>query len=435
MRWILFLLFPCLVICADDEIIVHVNTAQSFTHVALCWASSAQLTASYHPKDLKNILNFDLAHNGRMQVIKCQDGASLQTLSKEKNLDYLIELDLQGSCLSAALIDVHTGKAKQVKGIDITGNLAQDRCKLHQIADTLHQWVFGYPGIASSHILYTVRTRQSPSSDTWTSEVWECDYDGANKRQITHDGHLCVTPTYLYQDLGMAARNFLFVSYKVGQPKIYLCNTQSGTLKRLCYLRGNQLMPAVCSSRQMLAFISDIGGNPDLFIQSFSPEQGLIGKPRQLFTAPMSAQGTPTFSPDGKFLAFVSNKDGTARIYKISVDDPSSVTLISKRNRENSAPCWSADGTKLAYCAQTAGVRQIWIYDLHTKEEWQLTTGSTHKENPTWAADSLHLMFNSATDTTAELYLINLNQKEALQITSGPGEKRFPSWEPQLKIR
>jgi TolB protein len=212
---------------------------------------------------------------------------------------------------------------------------------------------------------------------------------------------------------------------------------KDGTGQRLTYLPGTQLMPAVSWQRDKVAFISDVTGNPDLFVQPFSPETGAQGKPQQVFSAKQATQGSPCFSPDGKKLAFVSNKDGSPRIYVISIPQPGAslknikANLITKRNRENSAPSWSPDGKKIAYCARSQGERQIWVYDFTTNEERQLTEGAGNKENPSWAPDSLHLVFNSSDTNHSELFLINLNQAESIQITGGPGEKRFPNWEPR----
>lgn len=194
-------------------------------------------------------------------------------------------------------------------------------------------------------------------------------------------------------------------------------------------------MPTVSPTLDKIAFISDITGNPDLFVQDFSQEEGLLGKPRQVFCAPGATQGTPTFSPDGKKLAFVSNKDGTPRIYTLDIPPPGASLkelkpkMISKKTRENTCPAWSPDGKKIAYSALASGTRQIWIYDIISGEEMQLTDGYGHKENPAWGPNSMHLIFNSSTPTTSDLFMINLNQKKAVKITSGPGEKRFPAWE------
>jgi len=102
--------------------------------------------------------------------------------------------------------------------------------------------------------------------------------------------------------------------------------------------------------------------------------------------------------------------------------------MISKQNRENSCPCWSPDGTKLAYSAKTNGIRQIWIYDFGSGEEWQLTSGPGNKENPYWGPNSRHIVFNSTDASGSEIYIVNLNQPEATKISRGPGKKHYPTW-------
>lgn len=437
---------------AEEELVVRLDAKEeraplhiSFFSVKPCAFDDAYL------RKLEGVLKFDLDHNGKTFVV---DGTKqLSSLAaKEKDLyfydrekwnqlglEYVVKAKAEANKLSLSVFTVKDKKLKVLEGLSLSGNLSEDRKVLHQLSDAVHLALFGEKGIASTKILYTVRQRMGDDATKWTAEVWQADYDGANAKQVTREGVLCVTPTYIPSASGTLPREFLYVSYKVGQPKIFRGSLDSGAVQRLTYLRGNQFMPVISPTKDKIAFIADISGNPDVFIQDFSLDRGLIGKPRQIFAAPKATQGSPTFSPDGSKLAFVSNKDGTARIYILDIPPPGAALsdlkplLISKMNRDNTGPAWSPDGKKIAYSAMTKGVRQIWIYDTLTKKETQLTEGDGHKENPAWAPNSLHLVFNSSSPTCSELHLINLNQKKAVKISSGPGEKRFPAWEPYSK--
>lgn len=410
----IFLLFLILPSQAQEEIIVHLSSS-----VPCC---KTYVNLNGIDKEAANVLKYDISHNG------------FCLLTKEKNeADFIIEgKDHNGQLLLTA---EHTQLKRKIalQPLLLTGDLSKDRVKFHTAADLLCKEFFGISGIARSRILYAARKKESSDSTKWTADLWIADYDGANAKRVTNENALCVTPTLLPSKIGSSALSFFYVSYREGEPKIFLGN--QGMTKRLTYMLGNQLMPAISRQLDQIAFISTVHGREDLFIQAFSIEHGVTGKAKKLFSAPMATQGTPTFSPDGKKIAFVSNKDGTARIYLMKIprnheeriDCP--LQLISKKNRENTAPNWSQDGRKIAYSALTNGVRQIWIYHVDKEIEEQLTFGEVHKENPVWAADSLHLLYNTASYENAELYMMDINQRRPTKITMGPEDKRFPAWE------
>jgi TolB protein len=388
---------------------------------------------------IEEILSFDLNYNGYMKGMK-RDPAKETALSqkdskvafnpalwKSAGVSHAIRAHVSEKKLSVQVYSIATASLKQFPEIALTGTLAEDRKNIHKLADAILRALYGIDGIASSHILFSAQVSSKEDSKHWASEIWECDWDGANAHQITKEGSYCVTPVFL------PSRNdrFLYVSYKLGQPKIFIASLKEGKGQRLIEIRGNQLLPAISPQRDMLAFICDAGGRSDLFIQPFHPEKGEVGKPYQLYSYPRATQASPTFSPDGKRIAFVSDKDGSPRIYTLSTQQNakrSEPILISKENKESSCPSWSPDGTKLAYSAKTKGVRQIWIYDFEKGEEMQLTYGPGNKENPNWAQDSLHLVFNSTDGHSCELYLINLHQPEAVKISHGSGKKHYPTW-------
>jgi len=403
---------------------------------------------SNYLRQLEHVLNFDLNHNGMTYTVKqsperdaIANGGTFESLGtphewKNLNVYYVIKIRAKDKKLDIRMLAVNSNGTRSVDGIQMTGDLSQDRRKIHQIADTIHKTLFGTEGIATTKLLYTIKRKENNKD---LSDIYEADYDGSNARQVLRGYGYCVTPCYIPPKAGFNSGSILFVSYKTGQSKIFMASLkEGGEPQRFSTLKGNQLMPAINKDRDKVAFISDYTANPDLFLQGFSLEEGgSVGKPQQVYSTHQATQGTPSFNPEGTQIAFVSNKDGSPRIYVIDIPEPGTklkdirACLITKHNKESTAPAWSPDGTKLAYCSMTNGTRQIWIYDFTKKEERQLTQGPGNKENPAWAPNNLHLIFNSTGHDGSDLYVVNLNQPAAWKISAGAGEKRFPNWEPR----
>lgn len=419
----------------ETELDIYLNTGISLPKVWLVSKASGFSWSLDYSRALASTLRFDLDQSGYFEILK----------SLEKDDRLLINQGLIGFSKAAphlraqgaksaiylhfekSFVDVHFVKTDQkhcktLHRIPLTGNLQEDRGQMHNVSRQIHRQWLGKDGIAHCRVLFARKTSGE------VSEIWECDYDGHNARVLTDEKSLALTPTPLSL-LDAVNRGILYVSYKIGQPRIQFLSPGQQRGVRVCPLFGNQFMPNYHVKTDRLAFVCDHLGHPEIYLQNLRRGKAT---PQPLFRSPQGVQASPSFSPKGNQIAFVSNKDGSPRIYIANLQQipiwEKRVELVSRKNRENTSPSWSPDGTKIAFCAKEAGTRQIWIFDLLSKREFPLTKTPGHKENPSWAPDSLHLVFNTAQDGNAELFLIDLVRAQPLKITSGSGEKRFASW-------
>ncbi len=388
-------------------------------------------------EEIRAILEYDLNASGYCAVVPREDAFEETfhfpevrngfdvTLWKKEKIPFCLAATVFQNKLELTAFNIEQGTSKKYSAVPL------ERQAIHRLADAIQKDLFGKEGIASLKLIYTLRTKNGTEKGRdWLSEVWISDSDGYNARQITSEKSYCLSPYFLSN----SANEFFYVSEKNGQSKIYRASLEKPNGELMVDLRGNQALAALSKKGTQMAFITDVAGRPDLFVQNLDDRGRMIGKARQLFSAPRATQATPTFSPDGKQIAFVSDKDGPPRIYVLSAVETKNKQrqqprLLTKKNRENTSPSWSPDGTKLAYSAKVDGVRQIWIYDFLTEEEIPLTNGTQNKENPSWAPDSFHLVYNTESDDMCELYMVHLNQGDPIQISKGPEQKRFASWQ------
>ncbi|HRW58486.1 MAG TPA: hypothetical protein P5048_02570 [Chlamydiales bacterium] len=379
-----------------------------------------------------NVLQSDirlsgLFHEPDLLVVSHEDSSKLKDGWLQ---DYAVFMKYQDSKF---FLDVYESK-NRTKLFSLNSDVLKTSSNTRKIAHALFdQMVFrllNKKTIVNSRILYTVRSKKD---EEFISEVWMCDYDGYNAKQLTYEKSYGVNPIFVPNRFGSS--HYIFISFKNGQSKLFLGSLDGDKIFPIMPLKGNQLLPSISLSGDKLAFVSDASGRADLFVQHLNKNGVFLGKPQQIFSKPRSIQASSSFAPDGKQIVFVSDKDGSPRLYLMGLGQNRAssrpkVELISLKNRQNGSPSWSYDGRKIAFVAKTEGIYQIWIYDLETKEEWQLTKGLENKENPSFAKDSLHLVYNTEGKEGAKLYLINLMDKKPMLITKEHQECRFPSFEP-----
>lgn len=125
---------------------------------------------------------------------------------------------------------------------------------------------------------------------------------------------------------------------------------------------------------------------------------------------------SPTWSPDGKRIAYVSFEAHKASIYVQTV-------LTGERKKIadfsgiNGAPAWSPDGKKMAVVLSKTGFPKIYLLDVTTEKLTQLTDGWAIDTEPSFSPDGQSLIFTSNRGGGPQIYRINVSGGRPQRIT------------------
>ncbi|GAB2664337.1 Tol-Pal system beta propeller repeat protein TolB [Vibrio panuliri] len=125
---------------------------------------------------------------------------------------------------------------------------------------------------------------------------------------------------------------------------------------------------------------------------------------------------SPSWSPDGKELAYVSFQNGQAEIYIMNIYTGKSEKVTSYP-RHNGAPKFSPDGKKLALVLSKTGSLQVYTLDIATKKLTQITRGRSNNTEPFWYPDGKSLIFTSDRGGKPQIYRVNLADGATSRIT------------------
>ena len=128
-----------------------------------------------------------------------------------------------------------------------------------------------------------------------------------------------------------------------------------------------------------------VGGNTDVHIMNLRTRQT-----RRLTNDP-GIDTSPSFSPDGSQLVFVSDRSGSARLYTMRADG-SGQRPISRGGGAYTAPSWSPRGDLIAFTKQQGGRFHIGVMDTSGGGERTLSS-SYFEEGPSWAPNGRYIMF------------------------------------------
>jgi len=288
------------------------------------------------------------------------------------------------------------------------------RQAVHRLADQVVLAALGTAGIGATRVLF-VRD----------GKVYQIDQDGADQKLVSSTNRQAMSPAWAAD-----GRHFAYMEFQAGKGWLYLQEMATG--KRIpVSTTGTALdfTPAFSPDQQTMAFSRATEEGTDLYSINIKNNCCL----RRLTVGRFSDNLSPTFSPDGQRIAFVSTRPGLPQIYVMAADGtdqqlfaPFDYGVTGSSN----APEWSPDGQSVAFHRDVAGTLQVFVLDVRTRTVRQLTSVGRN-EDPTWAPDSRHLAFVSDRSGYRQLWIIDLDTGRIRPLLQQSGA-RLPAWSPRL---
>jgi TolB protein len=177
-------------------------------------------------------------------------------------------------------------------------------------------------------------------------------------------------------------------------------------------LRSKQpiMSPTWSPDGRKLAYVSFEQRRSEIYIQD------LYTQKRELMTSFPKINGSPSWSPDGKYLAIVLSKDGQPEVYTLNIDNKA-LRRVTNNRAIDTEPSWSPDGKSLIFSSTRGGQPQIYQVDLASDKTKRLTWEGDLNLGGTITPDGANLVLVSRLDGQYKISVQDLASGELRTLT------------------
>lgn len=148
-------------------------------------------------------------------------------------------------------------------------------------------------------------------------------------------------------------------------------------------------------------------------------------------------EGNPVWSPDRCRIAYVAETDPDNAFDKntlqdIYVMDAKGGNRIRLTNSEDNdrEPDWSPDGKQIVFMSERDKNREIYIMSVKGTNQKRLTRSKADDEHPHWSPGNDGIIFSTHRDGNWEIYMMDIDGSNLMNLTNNPAEDKDCTWSP-----
>ncbi len=378
------------------------------------------------PLDVAEVIAADLRRSGRFAPIENSKMLSKPTRGGDVDFDDWRILKVEAVVVGRVeqtgdnaytvqfqLFDPFRGT--QLVGYRMPASRGTLRRVAHRAADMIYEKLTGIKGVFATRVAYVTT---QPDGDSRLFRLIVSDQDGENEYTILESADPIMSPAW-----SPDSRQLAYVSFEGARSSIWVQTLRTGNRIKVSSEPGVNGAPAFSpDGRQLVVTLGGEDGNLDLYVLDLNTRS------KRRLTTHRAIDTEGSWSPDGRYIYFNSDRSGGPQVYRVPVSggSPERVTF---EGSYNARPRLSPDGSKLAVVHNDRGNYRIAVFDLE-REQMVVVSAGRQDESPSFAPNSDTLIYATRQRRNGELETVTADGLIRQRIQSRGGDVREPVWSP-----
>jgi len=281
----------------------------------------------------------------------------------------------------------------------------------HVISDKAHFSIIGEEGFFDTNIAYISVDKNQKLP--YKLEI--VDSDGVNPQTVFASKFPIMSPSW-----SPDGKKLAFVSFASGRSRVYIQSILDKVdLKTLPVFDGIASSPSWHPNGRSILLTLSKNNNQDIYRYFLSGSMDRI-------TTNKSIDTEASFSPDGKYIAWTSNRGGSAQIY-LKNTSSGSIKKLNIGGNYNVSAKFSPDNKKLILIHSDGGAYKVSEFEIATNDLIMLTNNYLD-ESPSFAPNGKMVIYSYSAGGKSYLSAVSTSGNYGFRLSDGVKQVREPVW-------